>query len=318
MQRSIQFWRIAGSGGTDLPGTFPASQFVKVLSDAETANLDRHRVCRNGMTVIAHAAGRSPHPMVLLDKVRRENYPSVGDRAGRRQAMRLQEGEGLLEPTYFSFLDNNVVAALVNGNGPHPQRLAEYVRSKFRTPIGLVPVLRRDLDAVLREMRITEVEVAVPAERLDRDLVGGDWVEALDGARSLSHDGVIRIGLSVGQKGDAFYKASFSEHVRGLVDQLRQATGFGDLTTAKVAGSVRGNRQVIDLINDKFVERVEVDPDKFGDPERATSHAREVLSSVAERTKDYLQSTLPVAAANHIALGDFDEAIDNEQQRTRS
>ncbi|WP_139204891.1 hypothetical protein [Arthrobacter sp. OV608] len=220
-----------------------------------------------------------------------------------------------MEPTYFSFLDNNVVAALVNGNGPHPQRLAEYIRLKFRTPVGLVPVLRRDLDAVLRRMRITEVEVAVPAERLDRELVGGDWVAALDGARSLSHDGVIRIGLSVGQKGDAFYKASFSEHVRTLVDQLRQATGFGDLTTARVAGSVRGDRQVVDLINDRFVERVDVDPDKFGDPERATNYARDVLTAVADRTKDYLEGTLPVAPASYIALGDFDEAIDNEQQR---
>jgi hypothetical protein len=313
MQRSIQFWRVINSSGTDLEGTFPAAQLVKMLSEAEAANLDRHRLCRNGMTVIAHAAGQSPYPTLLLDKVRRENYPSVGDRAGRRQPMRLQDGEGLLEPTYFSFLGNNVVAALVNGNGPHPQRLAEYVRTKFHTPIGLVPVLRRDLDAVLREMRFTEIEVAVPAERLDRDLVGGDWVEALDGARSLSHDGVLRIGLSVGQKGDAFYKASFSDHVRSLVDQVRQATGFGDLTTARVVGRVRGNRQVIDLINDKFVERVDVDPDKFGDPDQATNHAKEVLASAAEKTAEYLKGTLASAAKDYVDLGEFDEAVDDEQ-----
>lgn len=265
------------------------------------------------MTVIAHAAGQSPHPTLLLDKVRRENYPSVGDRAGRRQPMILQEGEGLLEPTYFSFLQNNVIAALVSGNGPHPQRLAEYIRTKFHTPIGLVPVLRRDLDAVLRDMRFTEIEVAVPAERLDRDLVGGDWVEALDGARSLSHDGVLRIGLSVGQKGDAFYKASFSDHVRNLVDQVRQATGFGDLTTARVAGHVRGSRQVVDLINDKFVERVSVDPDKFGDPQQAVDHAKEVIASVAEKTAEYLDRTLPSADKEQFDLGEFDEAADDEQ-----
>jgi hypothetical protein len=267
------------------------------------------------MTVIAHAAGQTPLPTVLLDKVRRENYPSIGDSAGHRQRMRLNEGEGLLEPTYFSFLPNNLIAALVNGNGPHPQRLAEYVRTKFRTPMAIVPVLRRDLDAVLREMRFTEVEVAVPAERVDRDLVGGDWVEALDGARSLSHDGVIRIGLSVGQKGDAFYKATFSDHVRSLVSELRQATGFGEFSTARVAGQVRGSRQVIDLINDKFVERVDVDPDKFGDPEQATHHAKEILAAVADKTSNYLRGTLPEAAMDYGTLGEFDEAVDNEQQQ---
>ena len=267
------------------------------------------------MTVIAHAAGVVPLPTILLDKVRRENYPSIGDEEGTRQPMRLNAGEGLLEPTYFSFLENNVVAVLVNGNGPHPQRLAEYVRTKFSTPMAIVPVLRRDLDTVLDQMRFTQVEVAVPAERVTRDLVGGDWVEALDGARNLSQDGTIRIGLSVGQKGDAFYKKTFSDRLRSLTSELRQATGLGEFSTAKVTGKIAGRsgNQVIDLINDKFVERVEVDPDKFADPDQATSHAKEILAAAADGVSTYLRETLPQVGSDLGTLGDFNDAIDNGQ-----
>lgn len=317
MQRNVQFWRIVQSDGAALTHRFPAADLVKALESAATLGLDRHRVCKNGMTVLAHASGLSPMPMLLLDKVRRENYPSIGDRSGQRQAMRLKAGEGLLEPTYFSFLPNNVIAVLVNGNGPHPQRLAEYIRTKFQTPIGIEPVLRRDLDVVLSGMRLTEVEVAVPAERLDRGLVGGDWVEALDGARQLSHDGMIRIGLTVGLRGDAQFKASFSDHLRSLVSQLRQAVGFNELTTARVAGQVNGHRQVIDLIHDRFVERVKVDADKLGDPDKSVEHAREVLAKVATGASDYLRDTLPEVTGQELSLGDFDEAVgdDDEQEQ---
>lgn len=305
MNRNVQFWRIVTGAGEELPGAFPAGELVRTLRQAENRGLDRHLECRNGMRVLAHECGNQPLPTVLLDKVRRENFPSVGNSQGQRSRIPLGSDEGLLEPTYFSFLPNNVVAVLVGGHGPHAQRLSEYLQVKFATSVSLLPVLRHDMDRVLQEMRLTQVELAIPAEHIDRDLIGGDWVQALDGASRLTHEGVIRIGLSVGRSGDASYKQSFSNRLKELVNHLREAAGIGALKTAKVSGVHNGHPQSIDLINDKFVERVEVDPEKINDPERAVEYAKQVLSSAAEKSREFLERTTPPTSSGSVTLGDF-------------
>ncbi len=62
-------------------------------------------------------------PMIVLDRVRSTNLPSVGDAAGNRRPLNLGGGTGLLEPTFFALLDHNAVAVLTSGNGPRPKRL---------------------------------------------------------------------------------------------------------------------------------------------------------------------------------------------------
>lgn len=305
MKRSVQFWRIVSKTSADLPGKFPADKLVDALDVANQGGLDRHYLCRSGMRILAHSGGSAPLPTVLLDKVRGENFPSVGNARGQRTRMPLNVGEGLLEPTYFSFLNNNVVAVLVGGHGPHAQRLSEYLQFKFSMPVSLVPVLRQDLDQVLDEMRLTQIELAIPAEQIDRNLIGGDWVEALDGASRLTHDGVIRIGLSVGRAGDAHYKQAFSRRLQELTDHLRQAAGIGALKTAKVSGVHQGNPQVVDLVNDKFVERVEVDADRFNDPDLALGYAREVLHSAVTENQEFLDRVTPTPGQENVTLGDF-------------
>ena len=138
--------------------------------------------------------------MIILDKVRRDDVPSVGDPKGNRTRLALAEGSALLEPTYIAFLSDNVVA-VVNGNGPRPKRLAEYINQKFSAGVSLEPVLRGNYDTILRDMQISRIDIAIPADRVTRELVGGDWVEALDGAHRLTENGIIRIGMSVGTAG---------------------------------------------------------------------------------------------------------------------
>ncbi|WP_431711464.1 hypothetical protein [Glutamicibacter uratoxydans] len=305
MNRNVQFWRIVNGAGEELPGTFPANALVTLLEQAENRGMDRHLECRNGMMVLAHAGGNRPLPTVLLDKVRRENFPSVGNSQGQRSRIPLGSDEGLLEPTYFSFLPNNVVAVLVGGHGPHAQRLSEYLQIKFATSVSLQPVLRHDMDRILQEMRLTQIELAIPAENIDRDLIGGDWVQALDGASTLTHEGVIRIGLSVGRSGGASYKESFSNRLKELVSHLREATGIGVLKTARVSGVHNGQPQFIDLINDKFVERVEVDSERINDPEKAVEYAKQVLSSAADKSREFLERTVPPTNSASVTLGDF-------------
>lgn len=308
VKRSVQFWRIVGAEGEELPGPFPGANLVTALADAESQALDRHLVCRNGMTILAHACGSTPTPTVLLDKVRKENFPSVGNPQGRRARIPLGPDEGLLEPTYISFLRNNVIAVLGGGHGPHIQRFAEYVQTKFDTPITLVPVLRKDLDVVIDEMRMTQIELAIPAENIDRNLIGGDWVEALDGASQLSQDGIIRLGISVGRKGDAAYKASFSEKLKSLARNIRQAAGIGSVETARVQGIHKGHSQTIDLIEDRFVENIQVDPDLLNDPDHSAEYAKRLLREAAEESSAYLKRVVPPVGSNTVDLRPFNGA----------
>ena len=230
-----------------------------------------------GMLILAHPVPSAEDPVIILDRVRTGNYPSAGDENGNRRQIPLAEGEVLLEPTYVMFLEEGFVAILTGGDGPHAQRLADYIRIKFSVDWRLEPVLRNNLNEVLEEMRITEINIAVPGERINRELVGGDWFEALDAAKKLTDDGIVRIALSVGQKGDQTFKQRMSEKYHGLVKRMQQAVGLQNFKTAKVTGVRNGNRQIINLIEDQLVETVDVEEDRWFDPEKSVEYATNVL-----------------------------------------
>ncbi len=80
MNRTVQYWRLLQPDGAPLPGEFPAEQVVRRLSRAEADGLNRYRRCHDGMLLIAH--GTDDDRMLILDKVRRENLPSIGSAAG--------------------------------------------------------------------------------------------------------------------------------------------------------------------------------------------------------------------------------------------
>ena len=117
MNRNVQHWRLIQQDGSPLPGRFPAQQVVNRLLQAQQTN-HRYRRCRDGMVLIAHGVQGSGEPMLILDKVRRENLPSIADSAERRRAIGLGVDEGLLEPSVFA--DRNIVAgrASVQAVGP--------------------------------------------------------------------------------------------------------------------------------------------------------------------------------------------------------
>lgn len=175
------------------------------------------------------------------------------------------------------FLGGGYLAVLTGGDGPHAQRLAEYMREKFGVDWSIEPVLRDNLDEVLAEMRITEVKVSVPAERITRELVGGDWYSALESGKQLVDDGIVRIGMSVGQRGDRTFKQRMSDQFHARVEQLRQSFGLHEFKAAKVTGSRQGNSQTIDLIEDRLVETVEVEEDRWFDSNESTSYAADIL-----------------------------------------
>ncbi|WP_182652483.1 oxidoreductase [Dietzia sp. CQ4] len=247
------------------------------------------------MVLIAHAEKRArSKPMIILDKVRRENLPSVGDSAGARKAMGLSAGEGLLEPTYCLFGDDNVVAMLVSGNGPRAKRLCDYLSARLGVTVGLDPVLTHDLDRILSDMVLSSIELAIPATRINRELVGGDWVETLEASKRLAEDrGIVRVGVAVGRRGDRQFKARIRSRIRTLTNQLRGSGALSEVDSARVKGTVRGLSRTVDLMSDRFVEQVEVEADILNDPERSAEYAWSLLVESLRRSAEYLAQVVP-------------------------
>lgn len=295
MQRSVQYWRLVKTDGSPLDGRFPAARVAQLRRDAQDSGRDRHVSCRDGMVLIAHAERRrSRNPLITLDKVRRENLPSVGDRVGSRRPIGLASDEGLLEPTYCMFVHDNVVAMLVSGNGPRAKRLCDYLSARLSVEVGVDPVLTRDLDRVLDEMQISSINIAIPANRIDRALVGGDWVESLDAGRALAQNGgVVQVGMAVGRRGDRAYKHSIRVRIRSLIDQLRGSGALSEMQSARVTGTIQGSQRSGDLMADRFVETVDVETDRLAHPEQSVDYARAVLRGALEKSRTYLSEAVP-------------------------
>lgn len=277
MRRKVQYWRAFNDDDT-VPANDVSRKIIATLEHAKTKGLDRKWTCRNGMTVLGHPANTASTQLLILDKVRSANYPSAGDQQGNRVPLPLRSGQVLLEPTYAMFLNDGIIAVLMGTDGPHPQRLVEYLRAKLGIDWRIEPVLRDDLDKVLAEMRITGLEIAIPAESITRELVGGDFYGALESASQLTDDGIVRIGLSVGRKGDANFKQRMSEKYRSLVGSLRSGLGLSNFHTAKARGVSRGDQRVVDLLEDRLVQSVEVEDSLWFDPQRSAAHAGEILA----------------------------------------
>ncbi len=313
VNRTVQYWRLLQPDGAPLPGEFPAEQVVRRLQRAEADGLNRYRRCTDGMLLIAH--GTRDARMLILDKVRRENLPSIGSAAGARRAIGLTPDEGLLEPTYCLFGERNIVALLTSGDGPRARRLVDYLEHKLGIEVGIEPILTQNLDQALDAMSVSRVDVAIPANRINRELVGGDWVQALDGARALAQDGVVRIGISVGRRGTGTQKDAIRRRIRELIDNLRGSGALSEFESARVVGSISGTPQSVDLLEDRFVERTEVDADRLNDPERSTAYARELLRQSLTRNHEYLLSAVPELAGESVTYADtLIELPDDERE----
>lgn len=315
MQRTVQYWRLIQPDGTPLDGKFPAQQVVRRLRAAEADNINRYRRCRDGMLLLAQGGSEPNNRMIILDKVRRENLPSVGDPTGTRRAIGLNDDEGLLEPTYCLFAGRNVVAMLTSGDGPRPRRLVDYLHAKLGIEVGIDPVLTKNLDAVLAEMRISEIQVSIPVNRIDRGLIGGSWEQALDGARMLAEDGVVRIGLSVGRRGNRAHKNTIRARLRERIDQLRGSGALSEFSSARVSGTIGGSPRSVDLLEDRFIEKTPVDADRLNDPEHSAAYAYELLRTAVKKNETYLKSVIKPVGKDRVAFSDaFIATPDDERQ----
>lgn len=294
-RRSVQFWRIEQLNGVDLRSPFPARRVAEVLKKAQEAGTERHFIGADGTVLLAQTAAFSPHPVILLDRVRDTNLPSVGDALGRRKPLPLAPGDHLLETTYFAFLKRNVIAVLTSGNGPRASRMGEYLEGMLGLELGLVPVVREDIEEILSRLEVSRFEFALPAERLSEKLMEGEWADVLDSASRLMNQGTFRISLSVGRPGRAEDKQRIRERIQQLIDLFRRAGSVEhfDYVVAEGKDSLTGDREVIDLLKERFVSHIEVDPDVFNDPRKSTAEAIAILSKQARDNEAFFALTLP-------------------------
>jgi hypothetical protein len=294
-RRSVQFWRIAQLNGDDLSRPFPARRLAEVLQHARQAGTDRHFVSPDGTVLSAQAVAFTPHPVLLLDRVRDTNLPSVGDPSGRRKPLPLAPGDHLLETTYFAFLKRNVVAVLTSGNGPRASRMGEYLEGMLGLEPGLVPVVREDVEEILSRLEVSRFEFALPAERLSGNLMEGEWADVLDSASRLMTEGTFRISLSVGRSGKAEDKQRIRERIRLLIEQFRRAGSVEhfDYVVAEGRDSLTGDREVVDLLRERFISHVEVDADAFNDPAKSVAQAVSILNKQARDNEAFFARTLP-------------------------
>lgn len=207
------------------------------------------------------------------------------------------------------------LAILVSGNGPRPTRLADYLGAKLGMSVGLDPVLTQDVDKVLRELQVSSIDVAIPAERVDRALVGGDdWARALDAGSRMVQGGVVRVGFAIGRNGTNQEKSARRSGIRGLIDQLRGSGDLSEFQSARVTGSINGTPHVVDLLNDKFVEKTEVDVDRLNDPDASTEYAGELIRKSLRKNRVYLESAVPAAGGGRVSFSNrFIEHPDDQR-----
>jgi len=294
-RRSVQFWRIEQLNGDELNRPFPARRVAEVLKNAQDAGTDRHFTSVDGTVLLAQTASMAPHPVMLLDRVRDTNLPSVGDFLGRRKPLPLAPGDHLLETTYFAFLKRNVIAVLTSGNGPRASRMAEYLEGMLGLEPGLVPVVREDIEEILARLEVSRFEFALPAERLSGRLMEGEWADVLDSASRLMNEGTFRISLSVGRSGKAEDKQRIRDRIQQLIDLFRRAGSVEhfDYVVAEGKDSLTGDREVVDLLKERFISHVEVDPDVFNDPQKSVAEAIAILNKQARDNEAFFARTLP-------------------------
>ncbi|WP_253182821.1 hypothetical protein [Arthrobacter sp. SW1] len=295
MKRSVQFWRIERLNGDELLRPFPARRVAEVLRQAEDDGVERHYWCTDGTVLLAQAAAVAPVPVLLLDRVRGGNLPSVGDSAGRRKPLPLDAGDHLLETTYFAFLKRNVLAVLGSGNGPRAARLGEYLGGMLGLEPALAPVLREDVEEILDRLDVSRFEFSLPAGRLSGKLMEGEWADVLDSASRLMSEGTFKVSLSVGRSGNAKDKQRIRERIQQLIELFRRSGSMEqfDHVVAEGRDSASGDREVVDLLRERFISYVDVDAGIFNDPARAAAEAVDILRKQAANHEAFFARTLP-------------------------
>ncbi|MGO4432543.1 hypothetical protein AB4Y88_04345 [Paenarthrobacter sp. RAF9] len=109
------------------------------------------------------------------------------------------------------------------------------------------------------------------------------------------NEGTFRISLSVGRSGKAEDKQRIRDRIQQLIDLFRRAGSVEhfDYVVAEGKDSLTGDREVVDLLKERFISHVEVDPDVFNDPQKSVAEAIVILNKQARDNEPFFARTLP-------------------------
>jgi hypothetical protein len=66
-----------------------------------------------------------------------------------------------------------------------------------------------------------------------------------------------------------------------------------DYVVAEGKDTLTGDREVVDLLKERFIAQVDVDPDVFNDPSRSAAEAISILARQAQENEAFFRRTLP-------------------------
>lgn len=315
MQRTVQFWRLANADGSSLSTIFPAGRVVRALQHAEQHKLRRYRKCTDGVETLGKGVAVRPLCTVALYRTRRTNLPRLND-DGAVTPIPLGHAQSLAEPSYFGFHPRNVVSLLYNNDGPRASRLPDYLNAKLGCNVRLLPIYREDLADVLDQMRMTAVELSIPAAQVAH-LAGGDsWAEVLENQARLLSDGYIGMKISIGRGGKAADRESRAGRIKDLVGLLRGRNDLAAFKKIKVTGNEGGDGEtiVVDLLEQRFISKVETDAEPANQPaDVVDANASTLLHEKWASNRRFLESVSPQVRDTDASLvGGFVENPDDE------
>jgi len=224
------------------------------------------------------------------------NLPRLEDN-GDIGELQLSDSQALAEVTYVAFLPRNIIAVVINNEGPRPNRLADYLNAKMGCDIRLVPIYRDDLAEVLDRMRLSSIKVSIPEAQvpmLSRGNNLDDWVESLDTARRLLEGGVIRIDVSVRRRGKREEKEGRRRRLRDRLTELRghDLTRFNSV---KVEGKDPAVDEpvTVDLLEQHFIAKVDVVPEELTTVNQATRTMIAMLDREYRANRSFLERATP-------------------------
>jgi hypothetical protein len=99
----------------------------------------------------------------------------------------------------------------------------------------------------------------------------------------------------VGRTGKAEDKQRIRKRIQRLIDSFRSSASVEqfDYVAAEGKDTLTGDREVVDLLKERFIAQVDVDADVFNDPSRSAAEAIAILARQAQENEAFFRRTLP-------------------------
>lgn len=302
-RRSPVTGRLEAPVGDVLSGIFPgaplAERLGSTLTDESFVELP------TGMELGAMATRKSSPRGIVLYDVRRENLPAIlgGDYSVRSLA--LEEEEGMVEATYMTLFERNVVGVLYNHRGPRPRRLASYLQRRFSLGVDLVPVIQADVARLLNRMEaVHHVDFALPVNQ-EVLVEGSEVAEALDELRQATRAKTLYVKAGVWGSRDP-------GAARQWLDFVRDDVLGGGLLSKFERFKVRGKGedlelQTIDLLQEHLAVTREVDTVTEGARSVDPVSARRAIESAYDEVRQEIErAVVPLQPNEPLRMADLE------------